>query len=294
MVESFWVNHRVDGWMGFVLKEKMKALKSLIRDWHKQEYGGMEARIEELVVEIRDLDTRGELVGLSIQEVESRKEKFGALWKFLKNKEALMFQRSRSKWLKEGDVNTKFFHSSVKARFKSNLVSALRVGDVWLEATNPIKEAIFSYFKDHVSSSLRVRPKLDGVNFPRLTEAENTCLISPFSLEEIEEAVKGCDGNKSPGPDGFNFAFLKKFWGMLKGDIRIMFDQFHGNSCFPKSFLSYFVTLIPKVNSPSSISDFRPISLLGCLYKLIAKVLAKRLAKVIDLVIASNQSAFIK
>jgi hypothetical protein len=73
-----------------------------------------------------------------------------------------------------------------------------------------------------------------------------------------------------------------------------MFDQFHGNSCFPKSFLSYFVTLIPKVNSPYSLSGFRPISLLGCLYKLIAKVLAKRLAKVMDSVISSNQSAFIK
>jgi hypothetical protein len=73
-----------------------------------------------------------------------------------------------------------------------------------------------------------------------------------------------------------------------------MFDQFHGNSCFPKSFLSYFVTLIPKVSSPSSLSGFRPISLLGCLYKLIAKVLAKRLAKVMDSVISSNQSAFIK
>ncbi|CAJ2642584.1 unnamed protein product [Trifolium pratense] len=131
MVETFWVNYRVEGWMGFVLKEKLKALKSLIRDWHKQEYGGMEARIEELVEEIRDLDTRGELVGLSIQEVESRKEKFGALWNFLKNKETLMFQRSRSKWLKEGDGNTKFFHNSVKARLKLNLVSALRVGDEW-------------------------------------------------------------------------------------------------------------------------------------------------------------------
>jgi hypothetical protein len=52
--------------------------------------------------------------------------------------------------------------------------------------------------------------------------------------------------------------------------------------------------LIPKVNSPFSLSDYRPISLLGCLYKLVAKVLAKRLAKVMDSIIASNQSAFIQ
>jgi hypothetical protein len=96
------------------------------------------------------------------------------------------------------------------------------------------------------------------------------------------------------GPDGFNFAFLKRFWELLKGDIRVMFDQFHGNSCLPKSLLSYFVTLIPKVSSPTLLSEFRLISLLGCLYKIIAKVLAKRLAKVMDMVISSHQTAFIK
>jgi hypothetical protein len=87
---------------------------------------------------------------------------------------------------------------------------------------------------------------------------------------------------------------LKKFWDLLKGEVRIMFDQFHGNSSFPRSLLSYFVTLIPKVSSPSSLSEFRPISLLGCLYKIIAKVLAKRLAKVMDNIISTNQCAFIK
>ncbi|MCH87373.1 LINE-1 reverse transcriptase like, partial [Trifolium medium] len=245
--------------------------------------------IEELVVEIRDLDTRGEEEGLSNQEVESRKEKFPALWKLLKNKEALI-----SKWLKEGDANTKFFHGSVKTRSKKNLISALRSGDVWLDSPNLIKAAVFSYFVNHVSSTPRVRPKANGVVFPRLSEVENVGLVSPFSLEEIEDVVKNSDGNKCSGPDGFNYAFLKKFWELLKGDIQIMFDQFHGNSCLPKSLLSYFVTLVPKVNSPSDISDFRPISLLGCLYKLIAKLLAKRLAKVIDSVIAPNQSAFIK
>jgi hypothetical protein len=52
--------------------------------------------------------------------------------------------------------------------------------------------------------------------------------------------------------------------------------------------LSYFVTLIPKVNSPFSLGDFRPISLLGSLYKLIAKVLASRLAKVMNSLIATT------
>jgi hypothetical protein len=123
---------------------------------------------------------------------------------------------------------------------------------------------------------------------------ENDELTAPFSLEEIHKAVVDSDGNKCPGPDGFNNAFFKNSWDLLKGEIRILFDQFHGIGSLPSSMLSYFVTLIPKVNSPFSLGDFRPISLLGSLYKLIAKVLASRLAKVMNTLIAPTQSAFIK
>jgi hypothetical protein len=106
--------------------------------------------------------------------------------------------------------------------------------------------------------------------------------------------VCGCDGSKSPGPDGFNFAFIKEFWDLLKGEIRIMFDQFHGNVCLPKDICSYFLTLIPKVACPQSLGDFRPISLLGCLYNLVAKVLAARLSKVLGDLIPNTQSTFLK
>jgi hypothetical protein len=73
-----------------------------------------------------------------------------------------------------------------------------------------------------------------------------------------------------------------------------MFDQFFFSATLPRSFSSYFITLIPKVPSPTRIEDFRPISLLGSLYKLVAKVLAGRLASVMDKLISFNQSAFIK
>jgi hypothetical protein len=119
-------------------------------------------------------------------------------------------------------------------------------------------------------------------------------LTTTFSLEEITEVVKGCDGSKSPGPDGFTFAFIKEFWDLLKIEVRILFDQFHANASFPKGMCSYFLTLIPKVASPQALGDFRPISLLGCLYKLVAKVLAARLAKVMDFLIPNTQSAFVR
>jgi hypothetical protein len=116
---------------------------------------------------------------------------------------------------------------------KLNSISAIRVGERWLDSPNLIKEAVVSYFANHVSSSPKVRPMLEGVVFPSLSEEENEDLIAIFTLEEIEEVVRSSDGSKSSGPDGFNFSFLKKFWAMLRGDIWTMFDQFHGNACLP-------------------------------------------------------------
>jgi hypothetical protein len=118
--------------------------------------------------------------------------------------------------------------------------------------------------------------------------------FSSFSTEEIDNVVMESDGNKSPGPDGFNFSFFKEFWYLLKDEVRIMFDQFFENASLPKSFASYFVALIPKVKSPFSLDEFRPISLLGSLYKLVAKVLAARLAPVMHSIVATTQSAFLK
>lgn len=118
---------------------------------------------------------------------------------------------------------------------------------------------------------------------------ENASLIAPFLEEELVRVVKESDGNKSPGPDGFNFAFFKEFWYLIKDEVRIMFDQFYVNEVVPRGRLAYFVALISKVSSPMGLKDYRPISLLGSLYKFLSKVLAKRLAGVMNSIISSSQ-----
>ncbi|KAK2436747.1 hypothetical protein QL285_021719 [Trifolium repens] len=294
LVEGLWSSYNLEGWMGYILKEKLKLLKGSLKEWNKAEFGKMEVSIKNLILRIRDKDLRGEQGLLTSYEVEERKSDFGELWRLLRSKEVLLAQRSRAKWLKDGDTNSKFFHGCLNSRQRRNAIICLKAGDRWLDTSSEIIEEVISYFNNHFSSTPWCRPKLDGVIFPSVSEGENLMLMAPFTLEEIEAVVMKSDGNKSPGPDGFNFAFLKSFWPSLKGEVRVMFDQFHGNMCLPRSLLSFFITLIPKVACPSTLGDFRPISLLGCLYKLIAKVLTARLALVMDSVVASTQSAFVK
>ena len=104
----------------------------------------------------------------------------------------------------------------------------------------------------------------------------------PFLDLEIKEAVWSCDGDKCPGPDGFNFKFIKEFWEMMKTDFRKFVDEFHVHGSFPRGSNASFIALIPKTKHPQSFDDYRPISLIGCMYKVIAKLLANRLRQVIS------------
>jgi hypothetical protein len=70
--------------------------------------------------------------------------------------------------------------------------------------------------------------------------------------------------------------------------------EFHKNGRLTKGINITFIALIPKVNSPQRLNAFRPISLVGSMYKILAKVLANRLRMVIGNVISDSQSAFIK
>jgi hypothetical protein len=280
--------------MAFVLKEKLCGLKFKLKDWSKGIFGDVDSRVKKIVEDIQELDIRGEIVGLSSNEVMLRKELFVDFWDLQKFKEANIFQKSRSKWLSQGDANSRFFHGCLLARRKRNAITALKDGEAWFESPSQIRNVAESFFTNHFMSRISIRPNLDGIPFPSLSLEDNLLLVAPFTLEEIHRVIVDSDGNKSSGPDGFNFSFLKNCWDLLKGEIRIMFDQFHGIGTLPKCLLSYFMALIPKVPLPFNLGDFRPISLLGCLYKIIAKVLTNRLAKAMSPLIAHTQSAFIK
>ena len=87
--------------------------------------------------------------------------------------------------------------------------------------------------------------------------------------------------------------FVKKYWDILKSNIFEFVSTFFESRKMPPGSNSSFITLISKVKNPIYVKDFRPISLIGIHYKIIAKVLANRLSKVVDKIVSHEQSAFI-
>ena len=106
-----------------------------------------------------------------------------------------------------------------------------------------------------------------------------------MTKKEEKEAIWECGSTKSPRSDGYNFKFIKRFRSVLKHDIMRFVEEFHTNGVFPMGTNASFVTFIPKVVDPQDFGDFRPISLVGCMYKVVAKIHAKRIKGVLNDVI---------
>ena len=196
------------------------------------------------------------------------------------------------KWLKEGDNNSNYFHRLINHRRRHNAIQGLLIDRVWVHEPSSVKNAALNYFKVRFSEENFNRPTL--VHFPSLGQREKESLVARFSELEIKSAVWDCGGDKSPGPDGLNFNFIKQFWEILKPDFIRFMDEFYINGTFPKGSNESFLALIPKLNDPQSLNDYRPISLIGCVYKVVSKLLANRLVLVLPHLIDERQTTFMK
>lgn len=137
------------------------------------------------------------------------------------------------------------------------------------------------------------RPIMEGVVFNSLSLEDSLSLELPFSKEEIREAVWNCEGLKILGPDGFSLIFVKKCWFFLKEDFVSCFKDFHSGAMLSKVITSSFITLIPKFSNPLGLDDYRSIFLLGCIHKIISKLLDGKVKKVLATIISQSQSAFV-
>ncbi|KAI3710195.1 hypothetical protein L2E82_39969 [Cichorium intybus] len=164
----------------------------------------------------------------------------------------------------------------------------------WSTDVDEIKTAVLEFFQQKFSELQPIRPKLSSPYFKKISMMEAIGLEAPFTVEEIKSVVWACGCEKAPGPDGFTFKFVKQFWDTIKVDVMRCVSHFDRHGTLAHGCNSSFITLVPKIKDPTSLSDFRPISLIGVIYKIISKTLALRLKRVVGGVISDVQSAYVE
>lgn len=118
---------------------------------------------------------------------------------------------------------------------------------------------------------------LEGVDFERIDEEQRCNLERPFVEDEVKATLSSLEDDKAPGLDGFPLKFLKVCWDVVEREVMTVFEALHVRDQWCKFLSAIFITLISKKEGAVHIKDFWPISLVGCFYKLVAKVLAIRL-----------------
>jgi hypothetical protein len=152
---------------------------------------------------------------------------------------------------------------------------------------------MFEFYEGLIGTTL---PRISTLNLQQfhiqivdLTEMDN-----PITMEEVWDTIKSLPVDRAPGPDGYTGHFYKACWQLIKVDfMAAIITLQQGNAWKLELLNSAYLTLIPKKEEALPPADFCPISLVHSFTKLITKVLANRLAKKLNTMILTNQSAFI-
>ncbi|KAA3455720.1 reverse transcriptase [Gossypium australe] len=285
ILQDFWVTSSAS------LVEKLELLQTCMKKWAcgvKSKKGGLMKKLTEelegLLKSERDDDTMARIIDTKIH-LNMEIDKDEMYWE----------QRARANWLKMGDRNIAYFHKCATTRRRANTINKLVLDDGReISNSTEINEAATEFFEDLFTSRGCGNPHkvLEGIR-PNISHEINDRLLSPFREEEIWLALNGMGPTKAPGSDGYPALFFQKFWHIVGKEVtEFCLDVLNGVRGAEQINITEIV-LIPKILNPTSMVNFRPISLCTVLYKMVAKAIVNRLQDVMGLCIDEVQSAFV-
>lgn len=133
---------------------------------------------------------------------------------------------------------------------------------------------------------------LNNLDTPTIDQAFKECLYAPLKLQEVMDSIRKMQYVKTPGPDGFPVEFYKKFSAPV---LLEMLNHSLSKSKLPPSLMEASITLLPKSGKdPLDTKSYRPILLLNTDIKILAKLLALRLDKVMSHMLSADQTRFMR
>ena len=215
----------------------------------------------------------------------------------LSQEEKLWALKSRVNWMIQGDRNTNFYHVSTLVRRKRNQILAIKnsVGD-WIHEENEIKEFIRAGFMDTFTSSFTSVPRLASVPSQwqaMLLDEEKISISGAVTEDEIKATLWSLKAFKAPGLDGLHAGFFQRFWLLVGKSVLDEVKRIFEERRVPEYLNKTHVALIPKIQGPETLGNYRPISLCNTVYKIVTKILVARLRPFLDALVSPLQAAFV-
>ena len=211
--------------------------------------------------------------------------------------------RSRFKNNAAEEVASLFHANQEVKNAKKNNVNSLKINGTVCEDKSVIDEEVTRYFHalfnghhgpDMKNTGEPFKPdnsELDSFlhGLSTLPDDVRDKMVEEMTIDELEEIVKKCNHNKSPGLDGLSYEFYQETFDIIKEDLLLVYQCQLARKRIIESNTEGVTRLGPKVDGIPSVDELRPITLLDCDYKMLSKWFVMRMKPVLPLVIKSGQ-----
>ncbi|XP_042495164.1 uncharacterized protein LOC122074409 [Macadamia integrifolia] len=205
----------------YVLSEKLKRVKGLLKVWARDSFLNLNMELEQATKDLKTIQDSIKESGIIDDLFNKEADAKIALLTASCRHEALCSGKAKLRWMKNGDYNSKLFHLSVKLRRAKNKISSLKREDgSWALDQRGTAEYIASFFEKFYkpTSFIEHHDLLDCI--PKILSNEDLVSLKAIpGREEIKQAVWDIDPDSSPGPDGFLGKFFRKCWEIVETDF---------------------------------------------------------------------------
>ena len=208
--------------------------------------------------------------------------------------------RTKAQEIKYGEIPSSFLVGKQSSEGKRKTIYRLTAeesnGNIiegeLLNTTDNINKYAYSFYRNlYAQQTNEITEQTDFLNAlePKIGELENEMLIKRLDREDIFQALNSTENNKSPGLDGLPYEFYKTYWELIKDDLLQILNNVLTTLSLTESQSLAVIILHPKSGDTKLLSNWRPISLMNCDYKIMAKVFANRLKLVVPEIISKEQ-----
>lgn len=283
----------------FRFSKKLKNLKPLIRGMGKDKLGNLSKRAKEAFDSLC-IKQNLTLANPSEEAIKEEADAYGRWLHIASLEEDFLKQKSKLHWLDIGDQNNKTYHRAITSRQAQNMIREIRcVNGNLVNSHTEIKqeaESFFSEFLNRIPENFQGtnEEELEGLLNYRCSDEECRLLEEEVTAEEVRKVLFAMPNNKSPGPDGYPVEFFKTTWSVIAQDFIIAVQSVFRFGFLPKGVNSTILALVPKKLDSLEMRDYRLIACCNVLYKVVSKIVANRLKRLLPQLITENQSAFVK
>lgn len=174
------------------------------------------------------------------------------------------------------------FHKVANGRRNKNCICPLiKDNGERTHSDKEVEEEVLSVFSDMLSPIIRPRTFGQGIEWCPISSKEGEELKVSFTVEKMKKVVFGSDRNKSLGQNNFSMACSKDNWNILKVDLENVSKEFFVRFIMNYSLSKISMCLISNKEDAKQVKKFKPIDHVTNVYKILAKVLANHLRKVL-------------